>query len=137
MEIWVSNEIEVIHPTVDLVKWCKKNLILDNPEYQKKLRMGKWLGNTPKKLVLYKVVSDTYYLPFGCIEKLFDEYKHDGPFNSRIRPIERINYDSSINLFSYQQTAVNEALRHKNGVVVMPCGAGKTQTALSQAVRSR
>lgn len=135
MEICVSNEIEVIHPTADLVKWCKENLVLDNPEYQKKLRMGKWLGNTPKKLVLYKVVGDTYYLPFGCIEKLFDRYKHDVPFNSRIRPIERISYDSSINLFPYQQTAVNEALRHKNGVVVMPCGAGKTQTALELIAR--
>ena len=39
--------------------WCKKNLIVANPEYGKKVRMHLWLGNTPKWLQLYERDGET------------------------------------------------------------------------------
>ena len=37
--ITISNVITVDHPSEELVKWCKQNLKLRNPEYTKKKRM--------------------------------------------------------------------------------------------------
>ena len=50
-------------------------------------------------------------------------------------PFYKQDYKSNINLYPYQEEAVKRALSVKNGVVVMPCGAGKTQTALEIIAR--
>ena len=33
MEVTISNEIIVKHPTEELIEWARKNLIFENPEY--------------------------------------------------------------------------------------------------------
>lgn len=112
-----------------LLAWCKDNLCLRNPEYDKKERMGLWCGNIPREIQLYEKNGDDLIIPFGCVAKLrrlFAECR----FVSRIKPIRAIFYDSNINLYEYQEKAVLAALEARNGVIVMPCGAGKTQTAL-------
>lgn len=115
--------------TEALLSWCKEHLCLQNPEYEKKKCMGLWCGNTPREIVLYAKNGADLILPFGCVDdlrKVFPECR----FLSRICPLRRISYDSGINLYDYQQKAVEAALEGRNGVIVMPCGAGKTQTAL-------
>lgn len=37
MLIEVSNTLSVNNPTKELMTWCKKNLVIANPEYAKKL----------------------------------------------------------------------------------------------------
>ena len=34
MEVTISNEIIVKHPTEELIEWARKNLIFENPEYK-------------------------------------------------------------------------------------------------------
>lgn len=130
MKIKVSNILEVTNPTQEIQAWCKSHLILDNPDFYKKQRMGFSTYNIPKQLQLYEIRGDTYRLPFGCIDILWKRYGRDIKFENGIQPVRPFNYHSSINLYPYQQKAVNEALKVKNGIIVMPCGAGKTQTAL-------
>ena len=130
----VGNKIEVINPTSEVIRWCRDNLVLRNPEYDKKIRMGLWVGNTPENICLYEKDGEKLVLPFGCIEKLMTEWP-EIPFKSRIRPPQPFSVRSNINLYPYQRKAVNEALKHRNGVLVMPCGAGKTQTALQIIAR--
>lgn len=55
----VSNQLRIENPTADLLEWCKKNLVLANPDYTKKARMNLWLGNTPQKLYLMQWDGDT------------------------------------------------------------------------------
>lgn len=43
---------------------------MSNPEYQKKARMNLWLGNTPKKIVLYTVNGNKLTLPFGTLRSI-------------------------------------------------------------------
>lgn len=112
------------------MQWCNKRLRLDNPEYFKKERLGKWTGGIPRQIVLYEFIGGTLRLPFGCLRELWNKYGADMPFKALFNPIQPIKYDSNINLYEYQKNAVNAILRAKNGVVVMPCGSGKTQTAL-------
>lgn len=130
MEIEVGSKIRVRQATDSLLRWCRENLVLDNPDFFKKERMGKWTGNTPRKIVLYETIGTDLLLPFGCLQSLWDEYKHTCSFRADFRRFERLSYQSNIILRSYQEIAVKAILRAKNGVVVMPCGAGKTQTAI-------
>jgi superfamily II DNA or RNA helicase len=135
MQITVSNYIIIDDYTRELIDWCRNNLVLDNPEYHKKQRMGLWLGNTPSHISLYAVDGGRLYLPFGCLDYMWQTYGKTCSFERQIADLRHVNYQSNVNLYDYQEEAVNKALRAKNGVIVMPCGAGKTQTALELIAR--
>ena len=135
MEITVGKKIWVKDPDSDIRRWCRDNLILPNPEYYKRERMGKWIGNTPKEIFLYEIVGGDYCIPFGCLSELWARYSNSAPFKPIFRAIERLNYKSNIIAYSYQEKAIQAILRAKNGVVVMPCGAGKTQVGLEAIAR--
>lgn len=135
MEVIVGNKLRVRNPTDDMIRWCKRNLIIPNPDFYKKERMGKWTGNTPRYIFLFETVGAELYLPFGCLREFWRQYGNEYEFKPDFRAIERINYQSGINLYPYQEKAVQAIFKAKNGVVVMPCGAGKTQTALDAVAR--
>lgn len=130
MRIIVSNDVKVYEPTLEMSKWVRENLIIDNPDYVKKVRLGKWTRNTPKKIYLYETGFETLRLPFGCLRKLYQSFPDKTLYKADFKPIRKTFYNSNIKLYDYQKDAVNEALRLKNGIIVMPCGSGKTQTAL-------
>ena len=129
MQFEVGNDIYVRDPTKELREWCRTNLVLDNPDYYKKVRMGLWTGGTPESINLYEKRGNDLVLPFGCVAGLQRKYP-DARFISRIKPSAAFRCESGINLYPYQEKAVKAALRARNGIIVMPCGAGKTQTAL-------
>lgn len=104
--------------------------MLDNPDYYKLQRLGKWTGRTPKAIQLYEINGSQLWLPFGVLKDIWRLYPHKEAYTSRIKPIEKIFYKSGISLYPYQKNAVETILKQKNGVVVMPCGAGKTNTGL-------
>ena len=62
MNVTVSNVLTIENPTQDALVWCKRNLVITNPEYAKKARMHFWLGNTPPTLTLYERRGDTLIL---------------------------------------------------------------------------
>ena len=66
MHMTVSSQLRIDDPTPELLAWCKKNLVLANPDYAKKARMNFYLGNTPQKLYLMQWDGDTLVLPYGC-----------------------------------------------------------------------
>ena len=126
----VNNRIRIMEPTEAMFIWAKKNLVLDNPDYFKKLKMGKWTGGTPEYIYLYEKIGSELMLPFGCLKDFYASFRGDCKFRNGIAEKREVHYRSDIKLFDYQQEAVNDALAKKNGVIVMPCGSGKTQTAL-------
>lgn len=138
MQVIISNKIKINN--FDNYAWafCKNNLEFDNPDFIKKQEMGKWTGSTPRKIVLYEKVGNDLIIPFGCFRRLWNDLKHNpnNQFISNLRkPEYRINYQSNIKPYSYQEIAIQKALQAKNGVLVMPCGSGKTQTALEIIAR--
>lgn len=134
MKIEIGNKIVIHEPTEQIVKWCRNNLILDNPDYYKKARMGLWTGNTPETIQLYERVWQTLILPFGCLKKIWPMCS-GAPYSIEISPFYAKEIKRDISLYPYQEKAVDEAIKAKNGVIVMPCGAGKTQTALEIIAR--
>ena len=126
----VNNRIRVLDPTDEMYKWAHKNLVIDNPEYFKKLRMNKWLGDTPEYIYLYETVGSELWLPFGTITDFYRQFHDDCVLKNAISEKRHVQYDSNIELYDYQDQVVNIAMGKRNGVIVMPCGSGKTQAAL-------
>lgn len=135
MLIEVSNTLSVNNPTKELMTWCKKNLVIANPEYAKKARMNLWLGNTPKMLYLYEIRGDTLVLPFGVLRSLPKSITDKALFVSEFAiPIE-VDYDTSVPLYDYQEEAVNAMIAAKYGILQSAAGSGKTQMGIALAVK--
>ena len=131
MNFIVSNKITIEDPTHEMLAYCKSTLSFPNPDYLKKEEMGKRTGNTQREIVLYERAGNRLYIPFGECQKVYRRFKNDiTRLDVRICPLRARKYDSHINLYDYQKNAVEAVLRAKNGILVGPCGSGKTQMGL-------
>ena len=135
MLIEVSNTLSVNNPTKELMTWCKKNLVIANPEYAKKARMNLWLGNTPKMLYLYEIRGDTLVLPFGVLRSLPKSITDKALFVSEFATPIEVDYDTSVPLYDYQEEAVNAMIAAKYGILQSAAGSGKTQMGIALVVK--
>lgn len=132
MKVTVSNTLTVENPTLEIMTWCKKHLVITNPEYTKKLRMHFWLGNTPEKLSLYEQHGDTLILPFGTLRMLPDYITNEAYFVSSFANAINIFYGKdNIPLYDYQKTAVETVCKAQYGILQSPAGSGKTQMGIA------
>lgn len=135
MRILVSNKIKIENYTQEVLDYCKETLVLQNPEFYKREAQGRWTGNTQREFVLYERVGTDLLLPFGCLKELWNRFGAKCEFVNCIHSFTIINYDSNIQLYPYQESAVKRLLSAKNGILVSPCGSGKTQMALELIAR--
>lgn len=135
MKIRVTNRLIISDPTSAIELYCEKELVLDNPDYYKRNRMGKYTGNIPSKIWLYEQRGNELWLPFGCLHDVWNIHPVKSDYIYEIQPVWALKYESGINLYPYQQKAVEGAIKGKNGVLVMPCGSGKTQCGLEIIAR--
>ena len=136
MELYLKNKITISNPTAACIAFCDRELTFTNPEYAKKEKMGKWLGRTQREIVLYERNGDEVLLPFGMFKRFYAAFRNDlTGVHNRITPVRARKYDSGIKLYDYQETAVEAAIKARNGVLVAPCGSGKTQMGLEIAAR--
>lgn len=135
MTAYCREKILVENGNLKLLSWCEDNLTVPNPDYYKRQAMGKWTGGTPESYDLYETVGDKLTIPFGCARRLWEAFGEEMSFEPLYGPLREIDYKSGIALYPYQERAVRAAYDLKNGVIVMPCGAGKTQTALELVAR--
>lgn len=95
------------------------------------------MGKTPKELHLYRTIGDDVEFPFGVLEKIFRAFRGDIQVTfDRPYPIVDPSERYLSGLYPYQKNAVSAIFHKKNGVVVAPCGSGKTQIGLSAACAS-
>lgn len=136
MKVTISNEITIQEPVKEVMDWCKRELVLPNPDYTKKERMGLWVGNTPRTLQLYKTNGNSVILPVGAL-------KHIGPIIKSMeyeKALDLANngavaYNTSVNLYDYQEEAVNAMEQCGYGILQSPAGSGKTQMGIALAVK--
>ncbi len=134
MKIIVNNQLHVSKPNAELEAWCKRNLIVDNPDYAKKLRMHKWLGNTPQKLVLYERDGDDLILPYGCLREIVEFMDKRDSIDVTMPQPKMVWYNADVPLYDYQKEAVGKALEEQYGILQAPAGSGKTQMGIAMAV---
>lgn len=127
----VSNQLRIDNPTPALLYWCKKNLVLPNPDYTKKARMNLWLGNTPQKLFLMQWDGDTLVLPYGCLNTVLSMGECE-VVNAFPAPVT-IDFKCSVPLYDYQETALAAMLNAYYGILQSPAGSGKTQIGIALA----
>lgn len=130
MQITVSNNIVITHPTETIKEWCKTHLVLDNPDYAKKVRMGFWAGSTPKHLYLYEVQGNKLILPFGTLYDI-SQMLDGTPVTSDFKTPVPIDYGEPIPLYSYQQEAVEKVYNARFGILESKAGSGKTQMGIA------
>jgi superfamily II DNA or RNA helicase len=123
----IGSEITVKDPPKILMDYCHDVLILNNPEYLKRLSLGIPVYGTSKKISLYSSFGNSVTLPFGCLRNIWTMIK-DMPMELKFQPLRECDYhtDITIDPRPYQPRVIKNILKHKNGVVVSPCGSGKT-----------
>lgn len=130
MKAELSNVITVTDPTLEFIAWCNKELTLDNPEYVKKARMGFWLGNVPKSVKLYSKVGEAFIVPYGTLKEVIGfKPTMTSRFTNNFVEFGGLG----VPLYDYQQSAVNEMLKHKYGILQSKAGSGKTQMGIAIA----
>lgn len=130
MKLIVDNVIKIINAEPIIEKYCKINLEINNPQYARNERLGFPTYNIPRRLYWYEKRGKDLIIPFGCLKDIYKLYPIKEDYIIKLPSLTNIYYKSNIKLFDYQEKAKNEALKSKNGVIVMPAGSGKTQTAL-------
>ena len=128
--IMVSNVITIEHPSKELLSWCTKNLRLRNPEYDKKVRMHFWVGNTPEWLYLYETRGDQLILPYGVLRNILPMINTDELGTNFTLP-EKVDYQCEVPLYDYQQKAVEEVYWKQYGILQSAAGSGKTQMGIA------
>ena len=138
MQAYVSNKITIEDASEEVLLWCKQNLEFPNPEYSKKQSLGIWVGNIQPTIVLWEKRGKDVILPYGTKELFFRNFPVKIVMDScllREKFSEQIEYKSHIEPFDYQEKCLQGISGSSNGVIVMPCGSGKTQTALELIAR--
>ena len=131
MNTKIANRIYISEPSIDVQLWAKDNLRFPNPEYEKKQRMGFWVGRTPKELRMYEWDGGTLILPFGVVREIMPLLKGTR-VDCDFRQDSVIDYGSKdMGLFDYQKEAVRNMIEAKYGILKAGCGAGKTNCGLA------
>lgn len=132
MKIILSNVIQIINPTKEILDFIKKKYTYTNPNYIKKMRMGFSIYKTPKTIKLYEIYDDNIYLPVGCFEDIFRIHPIIEDYRDYTTKVYR-NITSNIILRTYQEPCIKALKKHVNGIFLLPTGVGKTQIALQCA----
>lgn len=121
-------EVIIYEPTDEIIDWCRKNLWVDNPEYLSKVRMNKWIGKTPSKLMLYKRIDGNLVLPAGLRSKFKNiPFVEEYPDVKRWKPQVPKNFKP----YDYQTVAAKAMVQSKYGeILISQAGSGKTSIAL-------
>ena len=130
MKLYISNVITITDYTKDIELYCKNNLTFPNPDFEKRKRMGFYVGNISRFITVYSKYNDIYYLPIGSFNDLWKIHPitDDWVDFSNDKPV---NVVSNIKLRDYQVPCLDAIKKYYNGLFILPAGTGKTLTALA------
>lgn len=120
-------------PTTEVQQWCNENLVIPNPEYAKKKRMGFWTGNIPRELVMYEIMGDEWVIPYGCLRELMPLFQSAQSITTEFVDHGPPVFSADVPLYDYQQVAVEAMISEHYGILRSPAGSGKTQMGIALA----
>lgn len=135
----IDNELKISYPTPEVLNAIKKDLTFDNPEYVARKRMGKWTGNCPRNITLYREEKDGqgdihYFVPYGYMYALQGFMRKENTY-SWLKFQPKVDYHSTLELRPYQETAVTAMLRHPYGILQSRPATGKTIMGIAMIAR--
>ena len=130
----VDTHIHILRNEVDrdLLKRLMRELTFDNPDYINRVRLGKSTWSVPEKIEAYRVTGEELIIPRGCnriIKDIFGMVEYDDCRSLGV-PLPDI-LKLPVRLRDYQVEAVRQMKRKHQGVVIIPCGGGKTVVAIN------
>lgn len=130
----ISNKLFISEPSNDIIRYCTKELTIANPDFYKKSRMNKWLGNTPPELELFETRPNMLALPYGSLRNVLPYFsKEDVILNDFNNNKEEVPMGLPIPLYDYQQIAVDTMINEVYGILQSKAGSGKTQMGIAIA----
>lgn len=108
----------------------KQMLQWANPDYIKRVEAGRSVWNCSREITLWQKQGKTLLVPFGLLPLLWRRGIKPVP-SEHIKSPQRRFRQKIDGLYSYQEKALEEALKAKQGVLVAPCGSGKTQIGIA------
>lgn len=132
MILEIGAYLKITDPSPELTSWCEDNLVLANPDYQKKKRMNLWTGNTPRTLTLYSTNGNDLILPFGCLREILP-YVEGADVAKRFKKVKKQDFGCKVPLYDYQEEALAALLINHYGILQSPAGSGKTQIGIALA----
>ena len=139
VRVVVANNVRIENPPAEVAHALINKYTVANPDYARLERLGKWTGSTPKTLALWERDGITLILPRGAMREVCAALRNPlALYNVEIVHEEsegdsEHDFRANINLYEYQGKAVQAALNGYGGVLVAPCGSGKTQMGLAIA----
>ena len=115
----------------DKLKRLKRELTFDNPEYLKRIRLGKSTWSIPPKIEVFRLTEDDLIVPRGCnnvVREIFGTVEY-GDLRSSGVPLAKTP-ELPFKLRDYQNEAALQMKRKHQGVIIIPCGGGKTVVAV-------
>lgn len=131
--------VERRHMPDKLLGRLYRELSFANPGYVTRVRMGLPTGAEPEELCFLSEGADEIRLPRGAIHMLRQQAAHEGLLVScedqRLLPTERLSGLPEVPLRAYQARAVDKLAKVTQGVVVSPCGSGKSRIGIGAIAR--
>jgi superfamily II DNA or RNA helicase len=135
MKITISEKLYVENMPAPLADHAYRDLTVPNPEYVKRERMGRWLGGTEPELTLFRHCGGgAYMLPRGYLGRLLRLAEEGGTpadtDDGRLA-LPEIALTFNGGLRDYQRRALDAMAEESCGVLVAPCGSGKTAIGMA------
>jgi len=144
MKISISNRIQLRLRDIPkkLLGRIKSDLSFDNPDYQYAERTGniRAMHAIPQFVLGYSIDNGKLYVDRAYNDTLIKYLKHlkikyDIEYLYNELPTLVFDDVPPIALRAYQKRAARKMLQHNDGVMVMPCGSGKTRVLLEMIRR--
>lgn len=127
MKIKINSQIHISNPSKEIKDFCKNNLIIKNPDVQKKQLMGFWTGNISKTLKMFSIKDGDYILPIGEIDNIWKLHPIKEDYIIDFGKHQKLDFpENKIKLYDYQEEAVNKMIKAKRGILSSKCGSGKS-----------
>lgn len=139
IKIVIREEIFIHGLPGDLEDVFMRENTFDNPKLAMLERLGKWTGNTPRNIFLWRKKDTWLALPRGYFPIVIARLQAAGvSYDLKVAcpappHMERVTPTGT--LFDYQEKALDSLLRFPTGTMESPVGSGKTQIMLSAISR--
>lgn len=135
----VTRDLKQRYP--EFLHALRRDLVLPNPAFAEAERLGRSTRRIPRELHIYEWNADTgmMAIPRGYWQRLREHLTQPNVafgLTNQCRMLPAVEFESQIQLRPYQVPAVEAALKMEQGVIEMPCGAGKTSCGLEIIARA-
>lgn len=140
MRIALKNEAW-LHDVPDaLSRVLRGKLTFENPQWLENEKQGRWNGNTPQFLKLYRSAGSAFIVPRGYLPQVIANCKQQKVrfiIDDRRRSLPAVDFHFTGKLRDFQENAVTDMLKRDFGTLSAPTGSGKTVMALAIVAKRR